>query len=124
EQDGLIGAAGLFHRHLVLLAVFQPHQHFVLLQKDIAVAVEKPQADLPADAVGAHHLGERDPGVRLQSTISRGARRPSLVDTAVRIVRMDWAVRPSLPMTFPMSSLATRSSMRLLCSPAISVTTT
>src|SRR5580692_1187095 len=56
--------------------------------------------------------------------MSRCARRPSLVETAVRIVRIDCAVRPSLPMTLPMSSLATRNSMRLLLSPAISVTTT
>src|ERR1700722_4773447 len=56
--------------------------------------------------------------------MSRCGRRPSFVETAVRIVRMDCAVRPSLPMTLPTSSFATRSSIRLLCSPAISVTTT
>src|SRR5215471_16138401 len=56
--------------------------------------------------------------------MSRCERRPSLVDAAVRIVRIDWAVRPSLPMTLPTSSFATRSSMRRLCSPSISVTST
>src|SRR6266567_404764 len=60
----------------------------------------------------------------LQSTMSRCERRPSLVDAAVKIVRIDWAVRPSRPMTLPTSSLATRSSMRRLCSPSISVTST
>src|ERR1700683_3972617 len=56
--------------------------------------------------------------------MSRCALRPSFVETAVRILRIDCAVRPSLPMTLPTSSFATRSSIRLLCSPAISVTTT
>src|SRR5258706_394100 len=40
------------------------------------------------------------------------------------MVRIDWAVRPSRPMTLPTSSFATRSSMSRLCSPSISVTST
>src|SRR5262249_55167107 len=56
--------------------------------------------------------------------MSRCERRPSLVEAAVRMVRIDCAVRPSRPMTLPTSSLATRSSMSRLCSPSISVTST
>src|ERR1700722_3084594 len=56
--------------------------------------------------------------------MSRWARRPTFADSAVSSVRIDWAVRPSLPMTLPMSSFATRSSMTVLCSPETSVTST
>ena len=49
----------------------------------------------------------------LYSDASRG-RRPSFVEAAVKIVRMDWAVRPSLPITLPTSLLATLSSINEL----------
>src|SRR5688572_15536319 len=56
--------------------------------------------------------------------MSSCARRPSLVEAATRIVRIDCAVRPSLPITLPMSPGATRSSRIELWSPSISVTST
>ena len=49
----------------------------------------------------------------LYGDASRG-RRPSFVEAAVKIVRMDWAVRPSLPITLPTSLLATLSSINEL----------
>jgi hypothetical protein len=42
--------------------------------------------ELPPNAVRARHEPQLD---RLQSTMSRCARRPSLVDAAVKMVRID-----------------------------------
>src|SRR6185437_1891077 len=58
------------------------------------------------------------------SRISSENRRFNFVPTAPSSVRIERAVRPCLPITFPRSPSATRSSKTVACSPAISFTTT
>src|SRR5205807_4821957 len=58
------------------------------------------------------------------SIISRTTLRLVREATALRMVRIDLAVRPCLPMTRPRSSLATRSSSTEAVSPCVSFTST
>jgi hypothetical protein len=58
------------------------------------------------------------------STISRVTLMFFRAATALRIVRIDFAVRPCLPITLPKSSFATRNSSSVAASPRVSVTST
>jgi len=58
------------------------------------------------------------------SMISKTERFPKFAETAPKMTRMELAVLPCFPITFPKSSLATESSMTEVFSPSISETLT
>ena len=95
-------------------------------QKDLLEVVEalRPGAerhsrDFAAVAAGFSQDGDRDPIVRRRrhSRISSVKRRFNFIPAAPRMVRMERAVRPCLPITFPRSLGATFSSKTVTCSP-------
>ncbi len=66
----------------------------------------------------------KSPAFEGYSTISSIVRFFSLAETAFNMVRRAPAVRPCLPMIFPMSALATLSSNMDVCAPQIYETVT
>src|SRR5262249_13549070 len=86
-----------------------------------------PARNLPLFARPAHPApshGDESGRYYLSSIISRTTLRLVREATALRIVRIDLAVRPCLPITRPKSSLATRSSSTEAVSPWVSLTST
>ena len=59
QEDGLVGAARALDGDLVLLAVFQAHEHLVRSRRTSLVCVEQAEAQLAPHAVRTRDLGER-----------------------------------------------------------------
>src|ERR1039458_6729655 len=93
---------------------------------------ERDGREFPADAARAAQNGDRDPfpvrpgirGAGTHSRISRVKRRFNFMPAAPRMVRMERAVLPCLPITLPKSLGATRNSSTVTCSPSTTCTAT
>src|ERR1035438_8256706 len=113
---------GLFH--FEALAVSK-QEHFFQSLEAFRLGTQANRGDLAAIAPGLAQQGHGDParGRLVHSRISSVNRRFSFIPAAPRIVRMERAVRPCLPITLPRSLAATLSSKTVTCSPSTSLTT-
>src|SRR6266540_3685402 len=100
------------------------HDNFRQRFKPVRHVGERLHLHLAAHPVHTQDLPDGDQLALGYSRISNTHRFPNLVPAAFRIVRIDRAVRPCLPITLPRSSWATRSSMIVVFSPSVSRTDT
>src|SRR5215471_10352360 len=102
-------------------------ENFAELLKSFRPAAERDRGQPSAISPRPPQAGNSHPLVfflKTHSRISSVNRRFNFIPAAPRIVRMERAVRPCLPITLPKSLGATRSSSTVTCSPATSRTAT
>src|SRR5262245_27801082 len=106
--------------------------HPVQALKTLLMIAERDGYKVATQTPCARQHGDRNPvGILLlisrrnrYSKISRVKRRLSFMPAAPRIVRIERAVRPCFPITFPKSLGATRNSKTVTCSPSTACTET
>src|SRR5215469_18329552 len=107
--------------HFLLLARFgragTEEVHLTYSLVAFRLAAESQRREFAPIAARFTQQGNRDPLAFRHSRISSVNRRFSFIPAAPRMVRIERAVRPCLPMTFPRSLGATFSSRTVTCSP-------
>src|SRR5579863_2721181 len=101
--------------------------NFTYLLKSFRPAAQRGCRQPPTIAPHPSQTGDGDPLVfclETHSRISSVKRRFSFMPAAPRMVRIERAVRPCLPITLPRSLAATRSSRTVTCSPSTTRTAT
>src|SRR5581483_9266243 len=123
EDQRLHVEPNFFHRITPALA---EQVHFPQCLEALRFAAHRKRRDFSAVAPGFAQNGNRDPSGlgQAHSRISSVKRRFSFIPAAPRMVRIERAVRPCLPITFPRSLGATFNSRTVTCSPSTTRTET